>query len=439
MFKNIRICNIFNEIYGIIDKNRQKETKMDKKRYTLKSLAYLVDGYIELRENILNKNTEIPKKFLEGISFLQLLAIQEGKHFPGSLNAFQDLIEVPIGEWDFEFIQESIQDLNISHCCLHQTDFIDVYDEEAYYNEDEVEDDDIDVLAQAKEIRNALFVGSDIEEYFNDSIFYELFKHLNQEEYEICREGINNNLLTTRNFLGAGHFKGLNPEVVNILKESVYTKVDKYTQVHKHSDYKEGVVIKCSTCGALMERYGRYLKCPIPKCAFKKEKLNISMFAYNQSDIVPYKDNLLVLKKSFHNSIKFPGIAEQELLSALDKFNKKYNTILKIEKYPKKDSADFLIYFSNGDIHIIDVKDYKKAEDLTKHLNSNDSKDITKKKHGLKFTKAFIIVPNYLENVYKYRENFENTINNKKLHFHFIDSYIKELESLNKTQQLTLF
>lgn len=415
---------------------------MNKKRDTLKSLAYLIDGYIELRENILNKNTEIPSKFLKGISFLQFLAIQENKHFPGSLNKFKDLITVPIGEWDFEFIQEAIQDLNISHCCLHQTECIDEYDEEAYYDEFDMEnEEEIDVLAQAKEIRNALLFGEDIEEYFNDSVFYDLFEHLNQEQYEICREGINNNLLTTRNFLSAGHFKGLNPEAVNILKEHVYIKVDKYTQVHPHDKHKDGVVIKCPTCGALMEKYGKYhVKCPIPKCGFKKNKLNISMFAYNQSDIVPYKENLLVLKKSFHNSIKFPGIAEQELLNALNKFNKKYNTISKIEKYPKKDSADFLIYFTNGDIHIIDVKDYKKAKDLTKHLKASDANDISKKKHGLKFTKAFIIAPNYLQNVYKYRETFENTIgNDTKLQFHFVDSYIKELEQLNRTSQLTLF
>lgn len=413
---------------------------MNNKKYTLQSLAYLVDGYIELRENILNKTNEIPQNFIKGVSFLQVLAIKEGTQFPGSLNKFSSLIEVPIGDWNFNFIKEAIDGLNIEHCCLYQANPIDELDEYSYYLEDEYMDEEIDVLAQAKEIRKALFTGTDIEEFYNDKIFYELFKHLNQEEYQVCRDGINNNLLTTRNFLSPGNFKGLNPDAINILKEDVYTKVDKYTQVHKHPDFKDGVIIKCPTCEALMERHGKYhLKCPIPKCEFKKKKLKVSLYAYNQSDVIPYKDNMLVLKKNFHNSIKFPGIAESELLEALHKFNEKHGVVLKIEKYPKKDSADFLIHLKNGDIHIIDVKDYKNAKDLAKHLNASSANDITKKKHDIEYTKAFIIAPNYLKNVHKYREDFESEIKNKKLNFHFIDSYIEELGLLNKNQQLTLF
>lgn len=413
---------------------------MNNKRYTLQSLAYLIDGYIELRENILNKNSEIPQNFIKGLCFLQVLAIKESKTFPSSLNTFNSLIDIPIGDWDFDFIKEAIDGLNIEHCCLYQANPIDELDEDAYYLEYDYMDEDVDVLAQAKEIRKALFTGTDIDEFYNDKVFYELFKHLSQEQYQICRDGINNNLLTTRNFLSSDNFKGLNPDAINILKEDIYAKVDKYTQVHKHPHYKNGVVIKCPTCGALMERHGRYhLKCPIPKCEFKKKKLKLSLYAYNKSDCIPYKDNMLVLKRNFHNSIKFPGIAEMELLEELHRLNKECNIISKIEKYPKKDSADFLIYLTNGDIHIIDVKDYKNAKDLAKHLNASPSNDITKKKHGIKYTKAFIIAPDYLNNVYKYREDFESEIENKKLNFHFIDSYVKELRLLSKNQQLTLF
>ena len=412
---------------------------MNNQNNTLKHLAFLVDGYIQLRESILEKKNDIPTDFIKGMSYMKVLALKEGKSFPNNMNNFNELITVPIGKWGYDFINDAIEGLNIEHCCLYQPNLIDEFDEDSYYDEEDYENEDLDVLAQAKEIRKALFTGADIEEFYNDKIFYELFKHLDQEEYQICRDGINNNLLTTRNFMASGNFKGLSPDVISILKEHVYTKVDKYTQAHNHPNYKDGVVVQCPTCGALMERFGRYhLKCPIPKCEFKKKKLKLSLYAYNESDFIPYKDNLLVLKKSFHNSIKFPGIAELELLDALDKLNKKHNIILKIEKYPKKDSADFLIYLTNGDVHIIDVKDYKNSKDLAKHLNASASNDITKKKHGIKYTKAFIIAPDYLKNVYNYKENFENEIKNKKLNFRFVDSYIKELESLTKHQQLSL-
>lgn len=413
---------------------------MYSKRNVLKALAFLVDGYIDFREGILIKNTEIPINFVKGISYMKVLALKEKKNFPNNMNEFIKLTTIPIGDWGYDFLNNAIEDLDIKHCCLYQPNQIDDFDEYSYYEYEDDEDEEIDVLYQAKEIKNALFTGADIEEFYNDQIFYELFKHLEEEEYQICRDGINNTLLKLTNFPSVGYFKGLSFEVINILKSKVYTKVDKYTQVHNHPDYKNGVVIKCPVCGALMEKYGRYhLKCPIPKCNFKKEKLRISIHAYNKENMVAYNENLMVLKKNFHNSIKFPGIAELELLDALTEFNKTYNTISKIVKYPKKDSADFLIYFTNGDIHIIDVKDYKVAKDLAKHLNSSSSNDITKKKHGLTYTKAFIIAPDYLDKVYNYRSDFESEIKNKKLNFHFVSSYIKELESLNTQQQMSLF
>lgn len=411
---------------------------MNNQNDILKNLAYLVDGYIAFRESILEKRSDMPANFIKGISYMKVLALKEGKSFPSNMNDFSKLINIPIGDWGYDFLNDAIADLGIENFCLYQPELVEEFDEYSYYNEEDY-DEDVDVLAQAKEIRKALFSGTDIEEFYNDKIFYELFKHLDQEEYQICRDGINNSLLNTRNFLSSGNFKGVSPDVKHILENDVYTKVDKFTQVHKHPDYPNGVVFQCPECGALLERYERHhLKCPIPKCEFKKKLLKQSLFAFDKNKPIPYKDNLLVLKKSFHNSIKFPGIAEMELLEALNAFNKKYGLISNIEKYPKKDSADFLIYFTNGDIHIIDVKDYKNPEDLAKHLNEKASNDITKKKHGIKYTKAFIIAPNYLNHVYKYKEKFESEMGATKLNFHFVDSYIKELELLGKDQQLSL-
>ena len=316
---------------------------MKSKNDILKALAFLVDGYIDFREGLLERKTTIPENLIKGMSYMKVLALLEGKDFPNNMNDFIKLTSVPIGNWGYDFLNESIEDLDISDYCLYQADTIDEFDEYSYYGyDDEDEDEEVDVLYQAKQIKKALFTGADIEEFYNDKIFYDLFKHLSQEEYQICRDGINNSLLKKRSILSAGNFKGVNLEVSNILKEKVYTKIDKYTQVHKSDKYKDGVVVKCPVCEALMERHGRYnLKCPIPKCNFKKEKLGISLHAYNPEDVIPYDDNLIVLKKNFHNSIKFPGIAELELLEALNKFNKEYNAISRIVKYPKKTLLTF--------------------------------------------------------------------------------------------------
>lgn len=417
---------------------------MTNKEYTLKSLAYLVDGYIELRNNISDRNSEIPAKFIKGLSSLQLIGIKEQEYFPSNLDKFYELITIPIGKWGYDFINNAIDGLNINEYALYQEDLIDEYDEDSFYfDNEEFDEEDVDVLAGAKKIKKAILSNSDasdIDEFFNDRVFYELFKNLDQDNYQICRDGINNNLIRTRDFEGPNYFKGLSKEVIDLLRKDIYTRVDKYTQVHIDGNTKKPVIIKCSECGALMERDGKHhLKCPIPKCNTKKKMLGYSLHSYNNSDIIPYNQNILVLKHYYHKSIKFPGIAETELLNALNKFNNKYGLISKIVKYPKKDSADFLVYLTNGDIHIIDVKDYTDSKGLAEYLNSSESNDITnKKKHGLEYTKAFIIAPDYWSKKYRYRENFEETINNKKLNFHFIESYIKELESLTRNQQLTL-
>ena len=416
---------------------------MKNKEYTLKSLAYLVDGYLELRNNISNNKSEIPNKFIKGLSSLKLISIKEGENFPSSLDGFYPLISTPIGEWGYDFINKAIENLEINEYALYQTEFKDEeYDEDSFYFDDEEHDyEDIDVLAGAKNIKKAILMNtdaSDINEIFNDKTFYKIRNSLDQEGYEIFRDDMTNNLLSTRDFGKVNCFKGLDDKIIDIIKNDMYTTVDRYTQVHTLNNSKP-VIVKCPVCRALMEKDGRHhLKCPIPKCNTKKKLLGYSLHSYNDSDIIPYNNNLRVLKTYYHNSIKFPGIAESELLEALNKFNKKYGFISKIVKYPKKDSADFLIYLTNGDIHIIDVKDYTDSKDLAEYLDSSKLNDITKKNHGLKYTKAFIITPDYWSKKYRYRENFEENINNKKLNFHFVESYIKELESLTENQQLTL-
>lgn len=375
---------------------------MDFKRETQKYLAFLGEGIEMLGKDISTKR-EVPLSLEKALCGLKAMAIVNGEYFPTNLNDIYELISKPISEWNLDFITEAIKGFNISDLVIYQ-DFI--------------EDDDDDVLLGAKKLKNTLS-ESNIDEYFSLSQqFYEMRNELNEEEYVIFRQGLQNSIVKNLEFNKI--FAGLDKKFIEQIKKLFYTDLNPITQV------SDGKIHICPTCGYPMEAEGHLFYCPMNKCKQRRDKEKKSYILGNSIEL---KGNYKVLTYEAQAFIKIPGMAEDALMEKLALLNKKYKCIKEMKKYPVKDLADLLVEFEDGSIDIIDVKDYRESMNLVKYLNSNG--DITVKKGVPKFNEAYIIIPDYLEDKY-YINNFENNIGNKNLKISSISNYIKMLEEKYK-------
>lgn len=378
---------------------------MNIKKETQKYLAFLAQGVIDFCENISKENLEIPVTLERGFSGLKAMAIVSNEHFSTHLSDLHDLINKPISEWNYKFIDEAIDGFRISEYMLYK-DYIDEDDEDEEYT---------DKLYGAYKIKNNLS-DANINEYFSlDEPFNTLRNSFStQTEYEIFRTGLSNSLLKRSEISKV--FKGLDNKALEVIKEYFYKDLNPLTQVY------DGYVYVCPECGYPMEKRGHHFYCPMKKCEDRKKAKGMSM-------IMPLEkvkaNGLKVLAYDMQAFIKIPGIAEDELISLLEVLNKKYNFIEEITKYPSKDLADVLIKLKDDDIDIIDVKDYRDPLNLVKSLNENN---ITIKSKVPKYTNAYIIIPDYLCSS-SYKKLFEDNISNKKLKILSVSEYIDYLKN----------
>lgn len=126
---------------------------------------------------------------------------------------------------------------------------------------------------------------------------------------------------------------------------------------------------------------------------------------------VKWERGLLRIKDGIHQRVCFPGIPELNLYSALEALQEKYPEYLhQVKLYPGLDRYDLQLYFSDGTVWAIDIKDVRDPYKLAKNLKPLYSEG------SLRYDESFYAIsdrcianyPDYLEILRKAAKELSN-------------------------------
>lgn len=176
-----------------------------------------------------------------------------------------------------------------------------------------------------------------------------------------------------------------------------------YEEIPNEYALDNGYFYSCPYCGWTLKKNKKtagsfksdkpfQYRCNTDKCITHAKKWEI-------------KESLLAkqylrVKPSIQKYVVEPGIVELELYQKLLKaFDEKYkeHSIDKVTLYPNCDFADIKLEFSDGEVWMVDVKDWKLAQALANDLNKEG---MFKSRERVDFNRGFLVVPTTYGNDY---------------------------------------
>ncbi|RHW37457.1 MerR family transcriptional regulator [Lysinibacillus yapensis] len=194
-----------------------------------------------------------------------------------------------------------------------------------------------------------------------------------------------------------------------------------YEPVPKNKIEFSNTIYRCPYCkGALQIVYtknGKQFRCEFLKCKHYSDQKNSLVWRKPQEQ--SYSNPPMQLTKEALHSITIPGISEIRILEKLAKLSQVEN----LQLFPECDIGD-ISFELNGELYLIDVKDYLSALSLSYDLNKDVSYRIPRKKYD----HQIIVVPEF-RNI-----NYVRIVK-RKLHQDFAYDVLHENELLKLCKQ----
>lgn len=229
------------------------------------------------------------------------------------------------------------------------------------------------------------YVKLDTEYIEHDSqqFISRLFQEANEEEYSIIREFVvRERLIATSELAKKIYFENRLPERFLTLVESIYEDV-------KESYYEGDHFKVCPYCKHPLKRISGEYKCSDARCTGR---------CNHWGNFEELRGRYKVVNPSLWRYIVYPGLMEIRLYDQL----KILPGIKEVILYPYMDFADLRITTIQGEILLVDVKDWKSAFELYKNLSTKlpFTKAERHSKLDIKYDKAILVVPEYKKKSY---------------------------------------
>ncbi len=292
-----------------------------------------------------------------------------GFRFPLTLNEQYVLWKTPLNEWNIKYFKEIFESS--------------LYGEDPILYMDEITDFCMEFASLYEREDSAII---EFKKIVDDTR-----ANAEEKEYTEIRRFIIENPIITREQLDRQLYINFSPGArkYSDIIDSLYEDIP--------SDYlSHGGFYVCPYCGWTLKEYEipksgfvsnekyRY-KCTTGKCNIHSAGWN---FEYRKSEI-----RYMRVKHSIQKSVVQPGIVELKLCEKLLKIMDDIylgDGKSKLELYPNCDFADIKISFQNGEVWMVDVKDWVNSGALASKLNSEG----VFKRDDIKFDKGFVVVPN---------------------------------------------
>lgn len=222
------------------------------------------------------------------------------------------------------------------------------------------------------------YIEHDSQQFVN-----KIFQEASEKEYSQIREFvIRERLIASSEFAKKIYFENRLPEKFLTLVESIYEDV--------RDSYYEGDHFKiCPYCKHPLKIISAVYKCSDARCNGR---------CGHWGNFEELHGRYKVVNSSLWRYIVYPGLMEIRLYDQI----KVLPGVKEVVLYPHLDFADLKITTTNGEIIMVDVKDWKSAFELYKNLSIKQpfSKSARHSNVDIKYDKAVLVVPEYKKKSY---------------------------------------